>query len=274
MWASVVVAPGRWSTGSVAVAQLFAWHAGSSQTRDQNCVSCVGRQILYLPVSHQEKPQHHFKTGKRWPQFLQVYGTGSRSRYRKLSVYTCSQSGVWACRENANAVDPLSAFLCKPPCVGSAMVNMTPAKGMVPTLWQSLWECPPSPMQAEGGLKESSGPGLGLGVSQPSFPNETASRSSFWLAAVLSLHTITLCYDMTSQEGEKTGVLVPCLFVNTVLCWWKSGLTPSSELHRPCIRWKWPLYFSGIEDWLLCLDHIMWIGMLYWEIGKTSGKHR
>ena len=45
------------------------------------------------------------------------------------------------------------------------MVNMPPAKGMAPTLRQSLWECPASPMQAEGGLKESSGPGLGLGVS-------------------------------------------------------------------------------------------------------------
>ena len=125
------------------------WHVGSSRMRDRTHVSCVSRQIFYLPVSHQEKPQNHFKTGKRWPQFLQVYGTGSRSQYRKLSVYTCSQS-----YEPAEGMpvlfDPLSAFLCKPPCVGSAMVNMAPAKGVGLTPWQSLWEYPPSPVEAEG----------------------------------------------------------------------------------------------------------------------------
>ena len=46
--------------------------------------------------------------------------------------------------------DPLSVFLCKPPCVGSAMVNMAPAKGVGLTPWQSLWEYPPSPVEAEG----------------------------------------------------------------------------------------------------------------------------
>ena len=31
-----------WYTGSAAL-----WHVASSQTRDQTCVSCIGRQILY-----------------------------------------------------------------------------------------------------------------------------------------------------------------------------------------------------------------------------------
>ena len=39
---------------------LFApQHVGSSQTRDQTCDSCIGRQIL-LPLSHQVSPYHIF----------------------------------------------------------------------------------------------------------------------------------------------------------------------------------------------------------------------
>ena len=45
---SVVVALRLLSTGSVVVAHglIAPWHAESSQTRDQNCVPCIGRHIL------------------------------------------------------------------------------------------------------------------------------------------------------------------------------------------------------------------------------------
>ena len=57
--ASVVAADGLSSCGSRALehrlnscgawAQLLPWHVESSQIRDQTHVSCIGRQILYLP---------------------------------------------------------------------------------------------------------------------------------------------------------------------------------------------------------------------------------
>ena len=52
---SVVAAPRPSSTGSVAVAHglAAAWHVGSSWSRDQTHVSCIGRQI-----------PNHWTTGK------------------------------------------------------------------------------------------------------------------------------------------------------------------------------------------------------------------
>ena len=46
---SLVAAPGLQSTGSVVVVHTFScsWHMGSSQIRDQTCIFCIGRQILY-----------------------------------------------------------------------------------------------------------------------------------------------------------------------------------------------------------------------------------
>ena len=49
-WASVVAARGAqwlqaqwmWHTGPVA-----PWHVGSSHIRDQTCVFCIGRRVLY-----------------------------------------------------------------------------------------------------------------------------------------------------------------------------------------------------------------------------------
>ena len=46
---SLVAAPELQSTGLVVVVHRFScsWHMGSSQIRDQTCVFCIGRQILY-----------------------------------------------------------------------------------------------------------------------------------------------------------------------------------------------------------------------------------
>ena len=48
-WTSVVAVHGLRSTGSInKLTSLVAlWHVGSSWTRDQTGVSCIGRQILY-----------------------------------------------------------------------------------------------------------------------------------------------------------------------------------------------------------------------------------
>ena len=35
------------------------WHVGSSQTRDQTCVPCIGRRIL-IPLCHQGSPHWHY----------------------------------------------------------------------------------------------------------------------------------------------------------------------------------------------------------------------
>ena len=45
---SVVVAHRLYSAGSVVVVHglVALWHVGSSQTRDQTCVPCLGRHIL------------------------------------------------------------------------------------------------------------------------------------------------------------------------------------------------------------------------------------
>ena len=47
---SAVAAPALYSTGSIVWPTGLAAprHVGSSQTRDQTCVSCIDRQILYL----------------------------------------------------------------------------------------------------------------------------------------------------------------------------------------------------------------------------------
>ena len=49
-WASVVVAPGFWSTGSIVAstrAQLLCHLGGPPRIRERTCVSCIGRWILY-----------------------------------------------------------------------------------------------------------------------------------------------------------------------------------------------------------------------------------
>ena len=58
LWASVVVAPRLWRTGSgLAVRCLVAPpHVGFSWTRGWTCVSCIGRQPS--PLSHQACPRH------------------------------------------------------------------------------------------------------------------------------------------------------------------------------------------------------------------------
>ena len=47
--ALVVLAPGLWSTGSIVVGTglVAPQHVGSSWTRDQTCVPCIGRRITY-----------------------------------------------------------------------------------------------------------------------------------------------------------------------------------------------------------------------------------
>ena len=46
--AALVVEHRLWGTGSIAVAHgVVPQHVGSSWIRDQTCVSCSGRQILY-----------------------------------------------------------------------------------------------------------------------------------------------------------------------------------------------------------------------------------
>ena len=45
---SLVEAPEPWGTGSIdwRTGLVVLWHVGSSQTRVQTCVPCIGRQIL------------------------------------------------------------------------------------------------------------------------------------------------------------------------------------------------------------------------------------
>ena len=45
---SLVEAPEPWGTGSIdwGTGLAVLWHVGSSQTRVQTCVPCIGRQIL------------------------------------------------------------------------------------------------------------------------------------------------------------------------------------------------------------------------------------
>ena len=45
--ASVVVAPGFYSTDSTVVGLVALRHVGSSWLRDRTCISCIGRWILY-----------------------------------------------------------------------------------------------------------------------------------------------------------------------------------------------------------------------------------
>ena len=66
LWASVVEAPGSWSTGSIVVAHGLSCSEACGIFLDQSLTLCLLHwQVDSLPLSHQEIPQFsHFENTK------------------------------------------------------------------------------------------------------------------------------------------------------------------------------------------------------------------
>ena len=181
--------------------------------RNQRCQGSGDREnpfpLALLGSKFISCSQGHFKTRKRWPQFLQVYWTGSRSRSGKSYSFTPAARAEYelsTCREKDQCC--LIFFLLSIARILSDGKH-APCQGDGP---HSLLDTHPPQWRLRGGLRESSGPGLGPGRPSPAFqmelPREAASG---WLLCCHCKWSVTLCCDTSSREGEETRVLVLCL---------------------------------------------------------------